>query len=68
MEEIAAVVPGDGSENVSQHREIILRLQGGGLCCISHLHPAYLVICWPGLASKGLGLTQLSSQALTNGL
>jgi len=34
VEEIAAVVPGDGSENVSQHRDIILFLQGGG-CIVS---------------------------------
>ena len=44
VEEIAAVVPGDGSENVSQHRDIILRLQGGGLRRISHLHPSYLCL------------------------
>ena len=42
VEEIAAVVPGDGSENVRAHRDIILRLQGGGLRRISNLHPSYL--------------------------
>jgi hypothetical protein len=39
--EIAAVIPGDGSEEVSDHRDIVVRLQGGGLHCISHLNPAY---------------------------
>ena len=53
MEEIAAVVPGDGSENVSQHREIILRLQGGGLRRISHLYPAYLCLHYVLLFPRG---------------
>jgi len=39
--EIAAVIPGDGSEEVSDHRDIVLRLQGGGLRRISHLNPGY---------------------------
>ena len=42
VEEIAAVVPGDGSENVRVERDIIVRLQGGGLRRISNLHPSYL--------------------------
>ncbi|KAF8334786.1 hypothetical protein F5887DRAFT_892448 [Amanita rubescens] len=29
--EIAAVIPGDGSEEVSDHRDVVVRLQGGGL-------------------------------------
>ena len=53
MEEIAAVISGDGSENVSQHREIILHLQDGGLCCISHLHPAYLCLHYVLLLPQG---------------
>ncbi|KAF8346239.1 hypothetical protein F5887DRAFT_824229, partial [Amanita rubescens] len=39
--EVAAVIPGDGSEEVSDHRDIVVRLQGGGLRRISHLNPAY---------------------------
>ena len=39
--EIAAIIPGDGSEECSDHRDIILRLHQGGLQRISHLHPAY---------------------------
>ena len=42
MDEIAAIVPGDGSQNVRVDRDIVLRLQGGGLRRISNLHPSYL--------------------------
>ncbi|KIK20564.1 hypothetical protein PISMIDRAFT_105502 [Pisolithus microcarpus 441] len=42
VDEIAAIVPGDGSEIVRKDRDIILHLQGGGLRCISNLHPSYL--------------------------
>jgi len=31
VDEIAAVIPGDGSEERSDHRDIILRLMGGNL-------------------------------------
>jgi hypothetical protein len=40
-EEVAAVIPGDGSEERSNHRDIILHLSGGGVKQISHLHPSY---------------------------
>ena len=40
-DEVAAIIPGDGSEVRSNHRDIVLRLKGGGLQRISHLHPAY---------------------------
>jgi len=40
-DEVAAIIPGDGSEERSDHRDIILRLRGGGLQRISHLHPSY---------------------------
>ncbi|KAF8448844.1 hypothetical protein L210DRAFT_3339939, partial [Boletus edulis BED1] len=42
VEEVAAIVPGDGSEHVKMDRDIIVRLQGGGLRRISNLHPSYL--------------------------
>ena len=42
VEEIAAIVPGDGSQDVRVDRDIVLRLQGGGLRRISNLHPSYL--------------------------
>ena len=40
-EEVAAIIPGDGSEERSNHRDIILHLSGGGLTRISYLHPSY---------------------------
>ena len=40
-EEVAAIIPGDGSEERSNHRDIVLHLTGGGLKRISHLHPSY---------------------------
>jgi hypothetical protein len=40
-DEVAAIIPGDGSEEWSDHRDIVLRLNGGGLKHISHLHPSY---------------------------
>ena len=40
-EEVAAIIPGDGSEERSNNRDIILHLSGGGLKQISHLHPSY---------------------------
>ena len=40
-DEVAAIIPGDGSEIRSDHRDIVLRLKGGGLQRISYLHPAY---------------------------
>ena len=42
VEEIAAIVPGDGSQAVRVDRDIVLCLQGGGLRRISNLHPSYL--------------------------
>ena len=44
VEGVAAIVPGDGSEDIREHREIILHTQEGGLHCISHLHPSYLCL------------------------
>lgn len=39
-DEIAAIIPGSGeNENVDKHRQIALRLQGGGLEHMSHLNP-----------------------------
>ena len=39
--EIAAIVPGNGEEEVSSDRDIILRLTGGSLRRISQLNPLY---------------------------
>ena len=40
-EEVAAIIPGDGSEERSNHRDIVVHLSGGGFRRISHLHPSY---------------------------
>ena len=40
-DEVAAIIPGDDSEEHSDHHDIILRLRGGGLQRISNLHPSY---------------------------
>jgi hypothetical protein len=45
VHEVAAIIRGNGEENTSQHREIILRLRapqnGSSLKMISHLNPLY---------------------------
>ena len=40
-DEVATIIPGNGSEERSNHRDIILRLRGRSLQRISHLHPSY---------------------------
>ena len=40
-DEIAAIVPGDGSEDRKDDRDIVLHMRSGGLKRISHLHPHY---------------------------
>ena len=40
-DEVSVIIPGDGSEEVSEHRDVIVRLHGGALHRISHLNPAY---------------------------
>ena len=42
VNEIAAIVPGDDSTDIRADRDIILRLQDGGLHCISNFNPSYL--------------------------
>ncbi|KNZ74287.1 hypothetical protein J132_07337, partial [Termitomyces sp. J132] len=41
QEGVAAVIPGDGSEEQSNDCDIVLHLHGGQLKQISHLHPYY---------------------------
>ena len=53
MEEIAAIVPGDGLENVRVDCNIILHLQGDGLCQISNLHPLCLPLHYVLFFSHG---------------
>ena len=40
-DEVAAIIPEDGSEVRSDSHDIILRLRGGGLRRISQIHPSY---------------------------
>jgi hypothetical protein len=51
--EIAAIIPGDGTEERSDHRDIVLRLMGGGFKCISHLHPSYSTLHYTMLFPRG---------------
>ena len=51
--EVAVIIPGDGSEECSDHHDIILRLRGGGLRRISHLNPAYSTLHYPVLFPQG---------------
>jgi hypothetical protein len=51
--EIAAVVPGNGEEDVSSHRDIILRLIGGSLKRVSQLSPVYDALHYVLLFPRG---------------
>src|ERR1700723_1635085 len=53
VQEVAAIIPGSGEEDVQKHREIILRLQGGALHRISHLNPLYSPLHYALLFPKG---------------
>ncbi|KAF8987908.1 hypothetical protein BDZ89DRAFT_253112, partial [Hymenopellis radicata] len=51
---IAAVIPGDGTEdNIKTDRDIILRMQGGGLRRISQINPLYSPLHYVLLFPKG---------------
>jgi hypothetical protein len=52
-DEVAAIIPGDGSEERSDHRDIVLRLRGGDLQRISHLHPSYSTLHYVVLFPNG---------------
>jgi hypothetical protein len=52
-DEIAVIIPGDGSEEVSDKRDIILRLQGGRLERISQLSHAYSTLHYVLLFPSG---------------
>lgn len=53
VEEIAAVIPGDGIERRSDHRDIVVRLRGGALKQISHLHQSYSTLHYTMLFPRG---------------
>ena len=44
VDEIAAIIPDNGSQHVRSDHDIIVCLQDGGLYCISNLHPSYLAL------------------------
>jgi len=52
-DEIAAIIPGDGSEERSDHCDIVLHLTGGGLKHINHLHPSYSTLNYTMLFPRG---------------
>jgi len=41
VDEVAAIIPGTGEENVDYNRDIVLCYKDGGTRLISHLHPFY---------------------------
>ena len=47
------IIPGDGSEERSNHHDIVVRLAGGGLKHISHLHPSYSTLYYTMLFPRG---------------
>ncbi|KAG2138023.1 hypothetical protein DEU56DRAFT_703219, partial [Suillus clintonianus] len=52
-DEIAVIIPGDGSEEVSDKHDIILRLQGGQLQRVSQLSHAYSTLHYVLLFPSG---------------
>jgi len=52
-DEIAVIVPGDGSENVQDSRDIVIQHQGGALRRISHLHQSYSSLHYVLLFPRG---------------
>ena len=52
-DEVAVIIPGDGSEERSDHRDIVLRLRQGGLQRMSHLNPSYSTLHYPVLFPHG---------------
>jgi hypothetical protein len=53
VNEVAAIIPGDGTQEVSNIRDIVLRLQGGQLRRISHIHPSYATLHYVLLFPSG---------------
>ncbi len=52
VDEVAAILIGDGSENVAR-RDIVLRTSSGGLQYINELHPSYMPLQYPLLFPRG---------------
>src|SRR6202158_3044945 len=53
VDEVAAIIPGHGEEEVDENRQIALRYKDGGLRFMSHLHPLYSPLHYVLLFPKG---------------
>ena len=53
VDEVAAIIPGHGEEDVDENRQIVLRYKDGGLRFMSHLHPLYSPLHYILLFPKG---------------
>ena len=53
VDEVAAIIPGTGEEDVDHNRDIVLRYKHGGIKPISHLHPLYAPLHYVMLFPKG---------------
>ena len=53
VDEVAAIIPGHGEEEVDENRQIALRYKNGGLWFMSHLHPLYSPLHYVLLFPKG---------------
>ncbi|ETW79933.1 hypothetical protein HETIRDRAFT_171550 [Heterobasidion irregulare TC 32-1] len=53
VDEVAAIIPGNGDEEVDLHRDIVVHYNHGGLKHFSHLHPHYNPLHYVILFSHG---------------
>src|SRR6202050_5217175 len=53
VDEVAAIIPGTGEEDVDHNRDIVLRYKHGGIKHVSHLHPLYAPLHYVLLFPKG---------------
>jgi hypothetical protein len=53
VDEVAAIIPGMGEEDIDYNRDIVLHYKHGGLKNISHLHPCYAPLHYILLFPKG---------------
>ena len=53
VDEVAAIIPGTGEEDINHHRDIVLRYKDGNTKHISHIHPLYHPLHYVLLFPKG---------------
>src|SRR6202050_1525748 len=53
VDEVAAIIPGTGEEDIDRHRDIVLHYKDGGTKHVSHLHPLYAPLHYVLLFPKG---------------